>query len=381
MAPRPDPGAPCVLWHGPLTDPSGYAAGGRAFVRGLSELGAAVRAQPQTWSHRTALTPADRALLGGLLDTDLARIDARVEHTFPPHADLETPAPLRVLRTMFETDRIPRDWVAHCNRADEVWVPTEHNREAFRAAGVDQERLVVIPEPFELDRLHRDAPPFDIPGAHGTVFLAAFDFSLRKGWDALLEAWCTSFAAHDDVTLVLKVWSTTRGMDAGAIHRAIAGRIVALGLDPARVPDIVIVDDLLGAEAMAGLYAACDVYVSPTRGEGWGRPALEAMAMGRPAIATAWSGPAAFVDAATGWPVGFRLVPVPEDAVAEVPVYAGHLWAEPDLDALRSALRDAHRLPAERLARGLAARERAEEFDHLRVAARALERLRVRAAA
>ena len=370
-----------MLWRGPLTDPSGYAAGGRAFVRGLSELGAAVRIEPQTWSHRTALAPVDRALLGGLLDTDLTRLDARVEHTFPPHADLERPAPLRVLRTMFETDRIPPDWVAHCNRADEVWVPTEHNRAAFRAAGVEAERLVVIPEPFELDRLHRDAPPLAVPGAHGTVFLAAFDFSLRKGWDVLLEAWCTAFADHDDVTLVLKVWSTTRGMDAGAMHREIAGCIVALGLDPGRVPDIVIIDELLDSEAMAGLYAACDVYVSPTRGEGWGRPVLEAMAMGRPAIATAWSGPAAFVDAATGWPVSFRLVPVPDEAVAEVPAYAGHLWVEPDVDDLRSALRDAHRYPDERARRGAAARARAEMFDHRRVAAQALARLRVVATA
>src|SRR5690606_32749066 len=45
-----------VLWRGPLTDPSGYAAGGRAFVRGLAELGAAVRAEPQAWNPRAALS-------------------------------------------------------------------------------------------------------------------------------------------------------------------------------------------------------------------------------------------------------------------------------------------------------------------------------------
>ena len=234
---------------------------------------------------------------------------------------------------------------------------------------------MIIPEPFELDRLDRDTPPLDIPGAHGTVFLAAFDFSLRKGWDLLIDAWCTAFAADDDVTLVLKVWSTTRGMDAAAIHRAVGERIVALGLDPARVADIVMIDDLLGAEAMSALYAACDVVVAPTRGEGWGRPLLEAMALGRPAIATAWSGPAAFVDAGTGWPIGFRLVPVPPEAVAEVPAYAGHEWAEPDVDELRAALRDASGSPEARAARGAAARERAGSFDHRRVAALALERL------
>jgi glycosyltransferase involved in cell wall biosynthesis len=381
MATGADMRGPGVVWRGPLTDPSGYAAGGRAFVRGLHELGVPLRIEPQMWNPRQALTREDRALLGGLLDAGLPRVDARVEHTFPPLADLDTPAPLRVIRTMFETDRIPESWVAPCNRADEVWVPTEHNAEAFAAAGVDPHRLVIVPEPFELDRLHRDAPPLALPGAHGTVFLAAFDFSLRKGWDVLIDAWCATFSAHDDVTLVLKVWSTTAGMGPSAIHAAIGARITALGHDPARVPDIVVVDDLLSPEAMAGLYAACHVYVAPTRGEGWGRPILEAMAMGRPAIATAWSGPAAFVDPTVGWPIGFEVVPVPPEALAEVPSYAGHEWAEPDAEDLGDALHDAHRSADARRTRGAAAAHRAACFDHRRVAAAALERLALGAGA
>lgn len=373
------PTGPRVLWRGPLLDPSGYAAGGRAFVRGLSERGAALCVEPQAWSPRSALAAHDRQMLGGLIAADIGGLDARVEHTFPPFADLESPAPLRVLRTMFETDRIPATWVDPCNRADEVWVPTVHNREAFAAAGVDRERLHIVPEPFELDRLHREAPPLDLPDAHGTVFLAAFDFSLRKGWDVLLAAWCDAFRADDDVTLVLKVWSTTTGMDAAAMHGAIARRIGALGHDPAHIPDVVIVDDLLEPEAMAGLYRACDVYVAPTRGEGWGRPIMEAMAMGRPAIATGWSGPAEFVDDTTGWPVAHHLVDVPAEAVAEVPAYAGHRWAEPDRDALATALVAAHRDPVARAARGAAAARRAEEHGHLRVAATVLDRLRAAA--
>ncbi len=366
---------PQIAWRGPLTDPSGYAAGGRAFVRGLAECGARVRAEAQLWNDRMALSRLDRDLLAGLMATELTGIDARVEHTFPPLADFSSSAPRRVIRTMFETDRIPAAWVEPCNRADEVWLPTEHNREAFAAAGVDAHRLVVIPEPFELDRLDRLAEPMHLPGAHGTVFLAAFDFSLRKGWDLLLDAWCSTFAHHDDVTLILKVWSTTRGMSAATIHEELARRIAALGHAPDRVPDIVVVDDLLGADSMSGLYAACDVYVAPTRGEGWGRPIMEAMALGLPAIATAWSGPAAFVDPSVGWPLGFEVVPVPIEAVAEVPVYAGHMWAEPDVDDLRDALFDAHRSPDARRTRGEAAVDRAASFDHRRVAALALERL------
>ena len=36
------------------------------------------------------------------------------------------------------------------------------------------------------------------------------------------------------------------------------------------------------------LYLSCDAVVLPTRGEGWGRPQMEAMAMGKPLITTNW---------------------------------------------------------------------------------------------
>ncbi len=49
----------------------------------------------------------------------------------------------------------------------------------------------------------------------------------------------------------------------------------------------------------------------PTRGEGWGRPQMEAMAMGLPVISTNWSGLTAFLNEETGFPISVeRLVTV-----------------------------------------------------------------------
>jgi glycosyltransferase involved in cell wall biosynthesis len=44
------------------------------------------------------------------------------------------------------------------------------------------------------------------------------------------------------------------------------------------------------------LYRSVDAFVLPSRGEGWGRPYMEAMSMGLPVIATNWSGPTEFVN-------------------------------------------------------------------------------------
>eukprot|EP00306_Pavlova_sp_CCMP459_P016837 CAMPEP_0185202430 /NCGR_PEP_ID=MMETSP1140-20130426/51102_1 /TAXON_ID=298111 /ORGANISM="Pavlova sp., Strain CCMP459" /LENGTH=50 /DNA_ID=CAMNT_0027769867 /DNA_START=54 /DNA_END=203 /DNA_ORIENTATION=- len=47
---------------------------------------------------------------------------------------------------MYETDRLPADWVVRCNRMDHVWVPTAFHLEAFARSGVKREKLVVVPE-------------------------------------------------------------------------------------------------------------------------------------------------------------------------------------------------------------------------------------------
>ena len=68
----------------------------------------------------------------------------------------------------------------------------------------------------------------------------------------------------------------------------------------------------LSSEDYARMHRASDIYVSPSRGEGWGMPVAEAMSMGRPAIVTNWSGLADFVDEVVGYPVNYSLTRVRE---------------------------------------------------------------------
>ncbi len=55
---------------------------------------------------------------------------------------------------------------------------------------------------------------------------------------------------------------------------------------------------------------AADAFVIATRGEGWGMPISEAMAMGLPVVVTNWSGVTAFVDETTGYMVDYDLTEV-----------------------------------------------------------------------
>ncbi len=54
--------------------------------------------------------------------------------------------------------------------------------------------------------------------------------------------------------------------------------------------------------ALAGIYAACDLFVWPAINEAFGMALLEAQSCGLPAVAGAWGGVAAIlVDGKTGW--------------------------------------------------------------------------------
>merc|ERR1719174_204771 len=99
------------------------------------------------------------------------------------------------------------------------------------------------------------------------------------------------------------------------------------------------------------LYKAATAMVMPTRGEGWGRPHVEAMAMGLPLIATNWSGPTAFMTPENSYPLRI-------DGLSVIPdgPFAGHRWAEPSVKHLRELLRRVVDHPHEAAAKGRVAR-------------------------
>jgi glycosyltransferase involved in cell wall biosynthesis len=73
------------------------------------------------------------------------------------------------------------------------------------------------------------------------------------------------------------------------------------------------------------------------RAEGFGLGLAQCMALGKPAIATAYSGNLAFMTDDNSWLVPHTMTTVGPDAL---PYPAGARWAEPDLEAATAAMRD-----------------------------------------
>ncbi len=115
-------------------------------------------------------------------------------------------------------------------------------------------------------------------------------------------------------------------------------------------PDIRILDECLSATDRGTMLGLADCYVSLHRAEGFGLTMAEAMALGIPVIATAYSGNLDFMGEDTAY-----LVPATKARVGpEAPPYPeDHVWAEPDLDVAAELMRRVYESPEE--ARELAA--------------------------
>jgi glycosyltransferase involved in cell wall biosynthesis len=290
---------------------------------------------------------------------------------FQPHPQ----ARLNVGRARFGTDRLPRPWVSRCNAMDEIWVLSTFNVETFRRAGVRAEKLRQVPASLSPDLYDTTLPPLELPGLAGFVYLSVLNWSPRKGWDALVRAYVTEFSRDEGVSLALKVLpgGKTTSQLRDDIDRFVRQE---LGRDPRTIPPIALLDMQLGVQDMPRLYRSADAYVMPSRGEGWGRAYMEAMAMGLPTIGTRWGGNLDFMTDANAYLIDATLVNVPEVGWREVPHYRGHRWAEPSVEHLRSLMRRVFERRDEAVAKAALARSQIlAAYRWERVAALLIERL------
>ena len=112
--------------------------------------------------------------------------------------------------------------------------------------------------------------------------------------------------------------------------------------DCSRLPDVVSVTADLSPGRMAALHVLADAYVSAHHAEGWGLGLSEAMAFGKPVLATGYSGNMEFMDRENSLPLPYRMAPVSEEMCERLPLFTRRMrWANVDRDALVDAMKKA----------------------------------------
>jgi glycosyltransferase involved in cell wall biosynthesis len=271
----------------------------------------------------------------------------------------------------WEYGGLPAEWIAPIRDVlAEFWVPTSWQRDCAVRSGVSEEHVQVVPYGVDTTRFCPDGHRYPLRTTKRTKLLFVGGLIERKGIDALLEAYLSSFRADDDVCLVIKPFGSHSVYRGSSLEREVRQAAGGSG------PEIELVDEELNFAQMADLYRSCDALVHPYRGEGFGMPIAEAMASGLPVIVPNGGAALDFCSERTAWLVPAREVPI---VSAEWhPSMAGSWWLEPSRAGLGEALRDVVDSPELAKYKGAEGRRRIVEaftWDH--VAARVAERVGV----
>ena len=161
------------------------------------------------------------------------------------------------------------------------------------------------------------------------IFLFSFDYlstAERKNPEGLVDAFTSAFAPGDGPVLVIKSINADRR----------PGEAERLRLRAAAEADVVLLEEYLDASHRDALVALCDCYVSLHRSEGLGLTMAEAMAWGKPVIATNYGSNLQFMTDENSFLVPWQPAAIPAGAA---PYPAGGVWADPDLDAAARLMR------------------------------------------
>jgi len=220
----------------------------------------------------------------------------------------------------WELPRFPDRWLGAFDLVDEIWAPSRFIQEALAARS--PRPVVKIGHAIRFEaRPQATRAAFGLPG-EDLLFLMMYDvrsFQERKNPEGAIAAFRKAFGGARDVSLVVKVnGSHSNPQELKHLRRLLRG-----------ISNVRVLDVTMDRQTTYDLQSVCDCMVSLHRAEGFGLVLAEAMYLGKPVIATGWSGNMEFMRSDNSCLVEYHLVTLDRDIG---PYERGQIWAEPDLD-------------------------------------------------
>lgn len=221
----------------------------------------------------------------------------------------------------WELPNVPAEWLEAFSLVNEVWAASRFLHDAVASKCP----VPVIHVPPVIGVRDGQAFPrryFDLPEER-FLFLVMCDTGSvfeRKNPLAAIAAFKQAFAPDDqNVGLVVKI--------SGPANRPPNWDLIQEHLQGYQ--NIWLIDRILTSEELSSLLSVTDCLVSLHRSEGFGLIPAEFMSLGKPVIATQWSGNTDYMTADNSFGIAYRLVKLEKD---HGPYEAGQYWAEPDID-------------------------------------------------
>ncbi|HEX8998196.1 MAG TPA: FkbM family methyltransferase [Ktedonobacterales bacterium] len=268
-----------------------------------------------------------------------------------------------VARWAWELTKLSDAWVKRIDRLDELWVVSKFTQESFQA--VTDKPVIVIPNTIDVSVSPTVSRTyFGLPEDRFIYFFgfAATSTEARKNPFAVVRAFKQAFgrpSGKNSPYLVIKAHYVDEFpellRDLKKELAEVGGRLITENFTRQETND---------------LLSSIDCYVSLHRAEGFALGPAEAMFLGKPVIATAYSGNMDFMTPDNSYLVDYKVRPITE----EDHIYHkwGHLvyqtgmeWAEPDVAHAAEQMRHVYERPEEAAERGArAASDIRAQYSH-----------------
>ena len=272
-----------------------------------------------------------------------------------------------------ETTLVSPEWIEGCNRMDLVIVPSEHSKKTFLNSSWDKLQDLPDGQKQKIGELRVETPiEVLFEGADELIYKKTKNIpkTIKSTLDDIKEDFCFLYVGHwlrgdlgqdrKDTGMLVKVFletfknkenppalimktsgATFSIMDRDEIMKKIEG-IKAQIENADKLPPIYFLHGDLTDEEMNGMYNHPKVKACPTftKGEGFGRPLLEATFADKLVIASNWSGQTDFLDSKMSVMLPGKLNPVHESSVWEKVILRESQWFTVDYSYASRTLLD-----------------------------------------
>ena len=368
----------CVV-RAPCATRSGYGDMSRDIIRHIIEYDKFdVKVVSVNWGETpmNALdenNPKDKMILDRILKGSLTRQpELFITITIP--SEFETIRKYNIgITAGIETSIASAQWIEACNRMDTVFTISEHSKNVFLASQFGRRG----PNGENLGSLKLEKP---IEVLHNCIDQAIFkkleyesdvQKSVKEVLETVSEKFCYLFVGHwlrgdfgEDrknvgllVKLFLETFKQSKTAPPALILKTSGGNFSILDKkeiikkieqikntvqleEGQTLPNIYVLHGELTDSEMNSLYNHPKVkaHISLTKGEGFGRPLLEASISGKPVIASGWSGHMDFLNAEDAVLVGGQLKEIHPSSVWDNILIKESSWFYPDVQQSANAM-------------------------------------------
>lgn len=233
----------------------------------------------------------------------------------------ETWSGYNIIYPAWELSRYPETWAAQLDKFDEIWASSTFTYEALRNAC--KKEVVKLPLACGVSlSSFLGRRYFQIPES-SYAFLFFFDlksYTSRKNPYAVINAFkqLLKLRPYSKAHLVIKINGAESNPEE---YKKVTEALGILG------DNATCISHTMTSNEVKNLQRNCDCFISLHRSEGFGFGIAEAMAFGKPVIATAYSGNLEFMDANVSYGVNYQLIPLGE---SDYPFADGQVWADAD---------------------------------------------------